>query len=253
MLSGSSGNKMQMVASRADIIARLQRDILPLQGFKPAANTDHVIKLGPIGKAFPNGVFPLGAVHEFVSYSMEDTAATGGFITGVIGQLMQQSGVTIWISPACTVFPPALTVFGVQPDKIIFLDLEKETDRLWAMEEALRCEGIAAVVCETQHLGFTASRRFQLAVEQSGTTGFILRRDPRKLVPNACIARWRITSLNSRPEEGMPGPGYPRWNVDLLKARNGKAGSWQIEFAEQQFKHIYYAPVIQEQTHKKTG
>ena len=59
-----------------------------------------------------------------------------------------------------TIFPPALKFFGIAPDKIIFIDLQKEKDILWAMEEALKCDGLAAVIGEMQELSFTASRRF---------------------------------------------------------------------------------------------
>jgi protein ImuA len=36
-------------------------------------------------------------------------------------------------------------------------------------------EGLAAVVAEIQELSFMTSRRLQLATEQSGVTGFMLR------------------------------------------------------------------------------
>ena len=41
-----------------------------------------------------------------------------------------------------TIFPPALKSFGIAPDKIIFIDLKKEKEILWAMEEALKCDGL---------------------------------------------------------------------------------------------------------------
>ena len=64
------------------------------------------------------------------------------------------------------------------------------------MEEALKCDGIAAVVGEIQELSFTVSRRLQLAVEQSRVTGFILRNNPRNLNTTACVTRWKITPLS---------------------------------------------------------
>jgi protein ImuA len=36
----------------------------------------------------------------------------------------------------------------------------------------------------------------------------------------------------------MPGVGFPRWNVQLLKVRNGKPGAWQLEWEGGQFHHI---------------
>jgi hypothetical protein len=40
--------------------------------------------------AFPNGLFPTGAIHEFISLCLEDTAACGGFISGLVKILLFQ-------------------------------------------------------------------------------------------------------------------------------------------------------------------
>jgi protein ImuA len=34
----------------------------------------------------------------------------------------------------------------------------------------------------------------------------------------------------------LPGVGFPKWNVELLKVRNGKPGSWQVEWAAGKFR-----------------
>src|SRR5450631_649056 len=98
------------------------------------------------------------------------------------------------------------------------------------MEEALKCEGLAAVAGEIPHIDFTASRRLQLAVEKSSVTGLLLRHRPRQLNTIACVARWQINPLPSELEDDLPGVGFPRWNVELLKVRNGKPGAWQMEW-----------------------
>jgi protein ImuA len=244
-----------MPLTKADIIAQLQKEILPLQGFKPVSGGSIAdIGLGPIEQAFPCGSFPLGAIHEFLSNSKEDTAVTGGFIAGILASLMGSGGAILWVSSSRTIFPPALRLFGIQPDKIIFIDLQKERDVLWAMEEALKCEGLAAVVGELQEISFTASRRLQLAVEQSRVTGFILHCNPRNLSTTACVSRWKITSLPSVLSGDMPGVGFPRWNVELLKIRNGKPGSWTIEWIGERFHHVPELLVsIPLEQQKKTG
>jgi protein ImuA len=243
-----------MTGSKADIIAELQRDILSLQGFKTVSkNTALDAGLGTIKNAFPNASFPLGAIHEFISTGIEDAAATSGFVAGLISSLMNSNGALIWISASRTIFPPALKSFGISPDRIIFIDLRKEKEIMWAMEEALKCKGLFAVIGEMQELNFTSSRRLQLAVEQSRVTGFILRRNPRSLNTTACVTRWKITSLSSELVDDMPGVGFPRWNVELLKVRNGRPGTWQIEFAVGRFRHISKAVAIPLIQKKKTG
>jgi len=217
----------------------LQNDILRLQGFRTANNPALDIQLGPLIEAFPNKTFPLGAVHEFITTRHEDTAVTSGFIAGILSRLMLQGGVTVWISSSRKIFPTALGNFGLTPDHIIFLDVSKEKEVLWCMEEALKCGALSAVVGELNGIDFTASRRLQLAVEGSEVTGFILRKNATKISTTACLSRWRITSLASVPIDGaLPGIGYPQWKVDLLRMRNGKSGSWNVQWAHNRFESV---------------
>ncbi|MCF6406263.1 Error-prone repair protein ImuA [Chitinophaga filiformis] len=222
-----------MPGVKADIISQLQKDILQMQGFRSKL-TDTVpdIDLGPVNTAFPNGIFPTGAVHEFLCAAKEHAAATTGFVSALAGNLMRRGGACIWISVARTLFPPSLQTFGIAPDRVIFIDVQRIKDALWTLEEALKCEGIAAVIAEVPEISFTQSRRLQLVVEQSKVTGFILRTSSRSANTTACVTRWKITPLSSELEDGIPGVGFPRWNVDLLKVRNGRPGTWKMEWAE---------------------
>src|SRR6185312_9083778 len=243
-----------MQETKPDIIARLRREIIPLHALKAVLNTTGInAKLGVLTTAFYNGAFPLGAIHEFIYSEAGDAAVTGGFIAGILASLMQSGGVSVWIGSSGTIFPPALRYFGIDPEKIIFIELQKDREILWAMEEALKCDGLAAVIGDIPEVSFTASRRLQLAVEESRITGFLLRNNPRSLVTTACATRWKITSLASEPAGEMPGIGFPRWNVELLKVKNGKPGNWQIEFAAGRFRHISKITVIHGQQKKKTG
>ena len=229
---------MLMPVTKADIIAQLQRAIMPLQGFRSTLHgSAATVDLGAVNDSFPNNIFPTGAVHEFFCHQPEDIAVTTGFIAGIMAALMKNNGAVLWISASRKVFPPALLSFGINPDKIIFIDLQREKDVLWCMEEALKCDSLVGVVGEMQEITFTASRRLQLAVEQSRVTGFIVRSTPRNL-STACIARWKITSIPSKLEDDMPGVGFPGWNVELIKVRNGKPGSWQLEWVAKQFRHV---------------
>lgn len=213
-----------------------KKNILHWEGFKvPQSDTLRFAGLEPIEAVFPNAVFPTGAIHEFLTGKQEHAAACAGFLSGLMQVLMQQGGACLWISTSRSVFPPALKTFGVPPERIIFIDLHRQQDILWAMEEALKCSSLAAVIAEVGEISFAESRRLQLVVEKSRVTGFILRKNINKLSTTACVARWRITSLPSALDDGMPGLGFPRWNVELLKVRNGNPGSWTIEWCAGNF------------------
>jgi len=230
---------MAETVNKRETIEKLKQDILKLEGFR--AVLDHSRRdtgLGPVEEAFPNKVFPIAAVHEFISPTVTDAAATTGFITGLVSHLMNKGGMCIWVRTQPVLFPPGLKVFGIEPDRIIFIDLNNEKDVLWTIEEALKCESLTAVIAELKEINLTESRRLQLAVEKSRVTGFLHRRSPQKIENIACVSRWQISPLASSIRRGIPGVGYPSWNVDLQKVRNGKPGRWQIQWAEGRFDQL---------------
>jgi protein ImuA len=245
---------MGISEARKEIISQLRKDILHREGFKPLSASQKLIKgLEVIEAAFPDGIFPTGTMHEFLNFEPEHAAASGGFITGLLAALMRRGGSCLWLSASRKVFPSALKAFGVDPDQIIFVDLWREKEVLWATEEALKCKGLAAVIAEVKELTFMQSRRLQLAVEASKVTGFILRTDPRRLCTTACTTRWQITPMPSHLEGDMPGVGFPRWEVDLSRVRNGKPGKWIVEWSAGSFAVIEenrFTIKIQEQIRK---
>jgi protein ImuA len=220
-----------------DIRASLQSDILRMQGFKPASNTRIQSALGPMASSFPNATFPVGAVHEFLVDTQENAASTVGFLSGLLALLTQRSGLVCWISKttnASTIFPPALLDAGLLPDRFLFVRARTEKDALWSMDEALKCAALTAVVGEFNDLTFMASRRLQLAVEQSQVTGFILR-NTKRITFSACVSRWKVSPLPSISLDGLPGVGSPAWQVELQRIRNGKSGTWSLQWKTDHF------------------
>lgn len=233
---------------KKDIVSRLQHQILHWEGYKPPASGNYdLLGLGALESAFPNGVFPKSCVHEFVCASTEHAAASNCLITGILSALMKDGGICVWIGRARRIFAPALAAFGVEPHRVIFVSLDKDSDTLWVMEEALKCPGLAAVVCELREVDFRQSQRFQRAVEHSRVTGFVLRNALTKLGSTACAARWQVQPLPSADLYGLPGPGFLRWQVDLLKVRNGQPGKWILEWQDGQFVPIEEEILVQEE------
>ena len=222
--------------SKADIFAQLQQEVLALQGFRtPTLQVADPIGLGRINAAFPNGVFPRAALHEFLCADAESTAASGGFLAGILSTLLKNGSAALWVGTRRTLYPPALRAFGIDPAQVLFLDRVREKDLPWALDEALKCPALGAVVGELRDLSFTDSRRFQLATEGSGVPLFVLRRGARAGA-NTAVCRWQIAPLASAAGEGLPGLGHPRWRVRLLKVRNGRPGSWDVEWSGQRFR-----------------
>lgn len=233
------------------MIASLQAQILSLQGFKPAPLPVEM-GLGPLCQALPQGAFPVGAVHELVAARPEDMAASCGFMAALLTTLMGAAGTLLWVTRKGMVFPPALQEFGLPPDRCVFVNVKNEREMMWAMEEALKCGALTAVVGELRALDFTASRRLQLAVEQSNVTGFVLRPAALPLPVTACVARWRISPLPSEVMDDLPGVGFTTWKVELLRIRNGKPGTWVLQWMDGRFVPVI-TPAVPLWTHQKAG
>lgn len=226
-----------MASGKSDIILELERMILPLQGLQLPCkeNSDMRLHWGPIASHFPHHAFPTAAIHEFLCTAPETAASTTGFMAAILAALMLEKGVTLWITRTGNIFPPGLLAFGVEPDRLLILTVRNEKEALWAMEESLKCASLTAVVGEIREISFLASRRLQLAVEQSKVTGFLLRHQPKQIQPIAAVARWRIQPLPGLAPDEMPGLGFPKWSVELERIRNGRTGKWEITWIDRQF------------------
>jgi protein ImuA len=277
-----------MEGSKANIIAQLKKNILLLHGFKPASSDmDMQEGLHFIQDAFPNSRFPTGVIHEFFCNNAEEVSASYGFTSGLLSSLMQNGEISLWITSHQKIFPPALKQFGINPNKMIFIHLKTEKEKLWAIEEALKCDGVSSVIGEINEISFTESRRLQLITERSKVNGFIIRRNPKNL-STASVTRWRIrpipsclqnagVSSLSRPglsavnklsvaalnitqnnffetdTKGMPGIGFPKWDVALLKVRNGKPGSWIMQWRNGKFELVNEQELLIQEEQRKIG
>lgn len=220
---------MQELAKK-EVIQQLREKISTWEGFKKQQNTEEKTDFGlqMLESAFPHATFPIGAVHEFISPNAAAAVASNGFISGILRTLMRDQLYCLWVSTKRSLFPPALAYFGIPPHQVIFVDVRRDKDALWVMEQGLQCTALAAVVAELSEITFAQSQRLQLAVEKSQVTGFVHRKRPHRTGPLACISRWRIRPIPSHNPGLLPGVGFPIWEVHLEKIRNGRPGKWHI-------------------------
>jgi protein ImuA len=213
---------------KKEVILYLKKEILLQRLGNTKNNRLATASLYPFANAFPFNQFPLGCVHEFICPTTESFSASSAFVCCILSSLNQNKGSIIWVSSSQKMFPPSFNFFGIAPDHIIFINVDKPKDIIYTTEEALRCKDISAVITDIRDLSFKQSRRLQLATEQSRVTGFVLRNNPKSINTTACISRWMITPTISSSYENLPGICFPSWNVDLQKVRNGKPQSWKI-------------------------
>ena len=207
----------------------LKKKIEEIEGFR--ANEQVGIRSGidSIDAAFPQGLLPTGAIHEIVPENRADNASGYGFTLSLMSRISQAGQANIWISKGRSIFMGGVSAYGIDPNAMIVVQARKDRDALEAAELALRSRGVGCVVAEISDADLTATRRLQLSVEETRATGFLIKTASRGS-SSACSARWIVSSASSISEKGLPGIGFPRWNVELQKAKNGRPGKWLIEW-----------------------
>lgn len=182
----------------------------------------------------PAGGLATGALHEVAgTRELSDEAAATIFLAGI---LARSEGTVFWCLRWRDLYAPALDLAGLHPDRVVFVEAGSDANVLTAMEECLRHPGLGGVVGEIRKMTLTASRRLQLAAEQSGVTAFAFRRsaDPATDVEGSAAAtRWRIRAAPSETL-GIPSLGRPRWEVTLERARGGEPKLWLVEGCDAQ-------------------
>jgi protein ImuA len=175
-----------------------------------------------------------GALHEVFAMAGHEASATG-FVSG-LAQLAAGGKHLLWI---CADFSSrefgslsatGLLEFGFDPSRLLLLRVAKDKDALRAAIDALSCPALGAVIIEicgkSRILDLQASRRLTLACERKAVTGFLLRFGVK---PQASTAetRWFISAAVSRQGENW---GYPVFETDLVRNRNGRTGQWVMEW-----------------------
>jgi len=185
--------------------------------------------VGAIDGQLPGGGIALGALHEVAgSPELADDAAATVFLAGI---LARAGGTVFWIMRWRDLFAPALGLAGLSPERVVFVEAGSDTNVLIAMEECLRNPGLGGVVGELGKVSLTASRRLQLAAEQSGVPAFVMRRASKPEAAgggSAATTRWRVRAAPSEAL-GIPSLGRPRWDLQLERARGGEPRRWLVE------------------------
>lgn len=199
--------------------------------------------LDELDGAFPDGGLPLGCLHEIAG---SESGSPSAFAALLLARLAEgrPGGRVLWILRGRDLHAAGLVSYGLTPGRLIALRAERQADALWAMEEALRCNALSAVLAELDGIDMIASRRLQLAAESSGVTGFLLGgflrgegrgQGGRATGSSVAVTRWRIGPAPSRPVPlagGAVGLGEPRWRVALERCRGGRPGDWLLEWRD---------------------
>jgi len=124
-------------------------------------------------------------------------------------------------------YPPAAMRLGIAPDRLVLVRVDTLADQTWALDQSLRCRGVAAVLGWPRRLDDRTYRRLQLAAEEGHTLGLLIRPAEAQSEPSFADARLLVTPL---PCAGSS----RRLRIDVLRNRGGREhGSFLVEIDDE--------------------
>ncbi|MGN6371168.1 MAG: hypothetical protein ACTHN5_23180 [Phycisphaerae bacterium] len=155
------------------------------------------------------------------------------------GQGQQRGGRIVWVGRNCWPTLQLLCAVSNAPvvealRRSLFLDPLTDAERFWAIGQALRCPGVAAVVADGSGMNETVSRRLQLAAESSrageegagaggmgGGLGLLARPMREREGATWAATRWEVRPRGGRVADGLAGAGPmgPGWEIELIGCR----------------------------------
>ncbi len=200
----------------------------------PAPGPSLPLNIEPIDARLPGQGLET-ALHEIAPADYRSGPAAWGFLLALAKSVTgKRSGPIFWPLARGEYdfglpYGPGLKAFGFDTGAFLFAHCAFQIDSLWAMEEALRAGGFAAIIgARARKMDLTMSRRLQLAAEETHTPIFLLRSINDGSL-SAARTRWRVTPLRAaRDRFGLK--RHARWHVALERTRGGGAGEWVLEW-----------------------
>ena len=180
-------------------------------------------------------------LHEVMPVVAGDGAAAG-FAVALTLRLQRATGpgFILWcdrftnMRQAGALYGPGLYDLGLDPGRLIHVELRRDIDVFWAMEEGLKSRAPVAVVGEVAQADLTASRRLSLAAQETGVTPILIR-SPADRAASAAWTRWAVAAAPSTADVFEPrAPGRTRWEVELMRSRAGaRPQTWTLEWSHE--------------------
>ncbi len=174
------------------------------------------------------------ALHMFRAARHGDTPAAQALMLALAaGDERRES--LLWVTTAAHArewgrpYGPGLRRFGIDPDRLLFVEAKRASEAGWAIEEGLKSGAFGAVLAAGPGLSFADSRRLSLTAVEQGCACFVAEgaRDPG---PLAAATLWSVTSRPALPDSyDAQAPGAPAWRLELLRARGRSPGGvWEL-------------------------
>jgi hypothetical protein len=147
----------------------------------------------------PAGIFRAGMLVEWIVAGEGSGAAR--LALPMACQSLQNGGVLVVIDERREFYPPAAVRLGLDLDRTIVVRPRNHQETIWALEQALRCPGVAATLSWIGQLPDRLFRRLQLAAEHGARLGLLMR--PAEAIKTSTWAdlRWLVQPISQGAHE----------------------------------------------------
>ena len=186
----------------------------------------------------PAGIFRAGMIVEWIVAGEGSGAAR--LALPMACESLQNGGVLVVIDERREFYPPAAVRLGLDLDRTIVVRPRNHQETIWALEQALRCPGVAATLSWIEQLPDRLFRRLQLAAEHGARLGLLMRPAEAVQAPSWADLRWLVQPVRSGEEANTMQADFAqapndvpsclslssgrRLRVELLHCREGTPG-----------------------------
>jgi protein ImuA len=221
---------LTQVQSRRHLIQALEQQIRRLEGARRRKDPGAAVPSGcaALDRLLPERGFRWGTLVEWLAAVRGTGRETLAW--HAVREACREGGTLVILDHAQTFYPPAAARMGIDLDQMIVVRARNQADNVWALDQSLRCPAVAATLAWPEKLDEHTFRRLQLAAEQGGGLGLLMRPESARQEPS-----WADVRLGVEPLPTAPGAAR-RLRIQLLRSRGGISGrSVEVEIDDETY------------------
>lgn len=202
------------------VLARLRAHVSHLEQSGKRLEKTITSGCSAIDGLLPHGGYVGGSIVEWLCQG----SGTGGTYLALqtAKQAMHDGKYLLVVDKERRFYPVAASALGIPMERVIVVHPHSHADGIWAMDQGLRCAAVGAVFSEVACMDPRDARRLQLAAEEGGGLGLLIRstRQAQDL-PSWSEVQWRVEPRASW-DRTTP---HRLLDLELKRCRGGRPGA----------------------------
>ncbi|MGO8746511.1 MAG: ImuA family protein [Thermoguttaceae bacterium] len=227
----------------AAFVEALRQEIARLEtARRPAGEAPVSTGCEGLDRLLPAGGFVRGTLVEWIAAGDGSGAETMALFA--VREACREGGALVVLDRVKEFYPPASIRLGIDPERMIVVQAASAADNLWALDQSLRCPGVAVALTWPEKLDSKTFRRLQLAAEEGASLGFFLRPEQARQTPSWADVRLWIEPVRTSPAGTAEIPPAHRrcLRIQLLRGRGGTSGGNVEVEIDDETRTVHLAP-----------